>query len=266
MVSYGGISNLDPINGNYTEVTPQWRGTPYSGSWWMTSTISGIPESSVGWLTAQGWQITGVSESDGVTYYQMSRQSMQNWAILQQLLSDYTDAYNEGRLANGNRYNEIMNNYNLMIQATRGTVNEIADTSEAHVSIYLTQIDSLLNSFQNECTNITNEADDVKDVIDAQLALYLTMLNTVEGDYDTHKTTTRGLLVDLGTTELARINEKFDNLLASSKQNLVDRGMYSASIYSNFQTRIERERNEAIADLNDRLNREKLQNLSLIHI
>ena len=260
MVNYGGIDNLDPIYGTVNEVHPQEMKTPYSGNWWMTSVISGIPESSVGWLVAQGWQITGTSVSDGVTYYSLARQSMQNWMILQKLLYDYTFAYNEGRGHNAQRYNELINNYNLTVQATRGTLNEIADVSEAHVTIHLTQIESLLGSFKTECDNITNEADDVKDVIDAQLALYLTKLNTIDGDFTTHRTTVRALLTDLGTTELARINEKFDNLLEKAKQNLLDRGMYSAALYSNYETRVERERNEAIADLNDRLNREKLQN------
>jgi hypothetical protein len=63
----------------------------------------------------------------------------------------------------------------------------------------------------------------------------------------------------LGTTELARINEQFDNLKARTRQELVDRGLYSSALVAQSDARVERERNEAIAALNDKLNREKLE-------
>ena len=35
--------------------------TPYSPSWWVTQNITDIPGDSVGWLVAQGWQITDIT-------------------------------------------------------------------------------------------------------------------------------------------------------------------------------------------------------------
>jgi hypothetical protein len=98
------------------------------------------------------------------------------------------------------------------------------------------------------------------DIVTAQLADYLVKLATLEAIYDTHEAVAEAFLTGLGTTELARINEQFDNLLARTSQDLVNRGLYSSAVYTQMQVRVERERNEAIAKLNDQLNREKLDN------
>jgi hypothetical protein len=79
-------------------------------------------------------------------------------------------------------------------------------------------------------------------------------------DFTTHQSLTRGLLTGLGATELARINEKYGSSLATQKQQLVDRGFYSSSIVTDITARNTREKNEAVTELNDKLNREKLAN------
>lgn len=83
---------------------------------------------------------------------------------------------------------------------------------------------------------------------------------TLLADFTSHETTATAFLTSLGTTELARINEKYDNLLASNNQSLANRGFYSSAITTQMETQVERERNEAIGELNDRLNREKFEN------
>ena len=68
--------------------------TPYSALWWSSQTITGIPESSVGWMVSQGWQITSVTYiQDGqppTPRYNMSKQALDNSQILQSLLNEYT--------------------------------------------------------------------------------------------------------------------------------------------------------------------------------
>lgn len=102
--------------------------------------------------------------------------------------------------------------------------------------------------------------DDFTDAVANFNATYADLPRILRNDYDSHALLARGFLTDLGTTELARINEKFDNALATQKQALTDRGFYSSAIITDITTRITRERNEAIGELNDRLNREKLAN------
>jgi hypothetical protein len=91
-------------------------------------------------------------------------------------------------------------------------------------------------------------------------ALYITQLDLLPIEYATHADVAAAYLVNLGTTELARINEAYDARLSEVAQNLTARGFYSAAILGSEQERVERERNEQITALNDRLAREKLEN------
>ncbi|GAG50155.1 unnamed protein product, partial [marine sediment metagenome] len=92
---------LDPAQGEI--VFPDLL-TPYSSLWWNTYNISGIPNDAVGWMVAQGWQITDVAYDNApnppVPYYALSKTALQNEAILQSLLNSYTVAYNDARWAN----------------------------------------------------------------------------------------------------------------------------------------------------------------------
>jgi len=83
---------------------------------------------------------------------------------------------------------------------------------------------------------------------------------TLLSDYNSHATTATAFLTDLGVTELARINEQFDNLKAGNNQNLTDRGFYSSALVTQMEAQVERERSQGIVELNDRLNREKFEN------
>jgi hypothetical protein len=92
------VPDLIPVPGTIRDISPVVKYSPYSGNWWLNSYIDRVPETAVGWMVAQGWQVvsTYAEEDDGQTFYVMSRQSMQNWMILQTLLNEYTQAYNEG--------------------------------------------------------------------------------------------------------------------------------------------------------------------------
>jgi hypothetical protein len=256
------VPDLDPINGiwNNDLVAPAPMWSPYTPAWWSTSMATKVPETAVGYLVAQGWQIVRAYTEDDINYYDLARQSMQNWMILQTLLDSYTFAYNEGRAHNFIRYDDLVKNWNRMLVATRGTLNTIRDVSDGHVSLFLTQIDTLLADLETDVGDIKGELDGVSDDIDAQLALYLSKLETLDGQFTTHRSTSRDLLVGLGTTETARINEQWDNELAKAYQGLVNRGLYSSVLYAQLEARIERERSEALTKWNDQLAREKNEN------
>ena len=77
--------------------------SPYAASWFTWQYIEEIPEESIGWLVAQGWQVTDV-EWDKTTRpwtarYDMSRKSLLHWNILQSLLNSYTLAKNTAKWA-----------------------------------------------------------------------------------------------------------------------------------------------------------------------
>ena len=72
---------------------------PFLPIWWTTETVSGVSENVMGWLVAQGWQITGVS-SDASTVpptltYALGKQALSSTAVLKQLCDSYTKNSND---------------------------------------------------------------------------------------------------------------------------------------------------------------------------
>jgi hypothetical protein len=256
------VPALIPAEGTVINVRPSLALTPWTPNWWQQSMIEEIPESSVGWLVAQGWQIISTHQhvEDGQTYYTMGRQSMQSWVILQTLLAEYVQKYNEANLANVIRYENIVTLWNETIHKSREQLDVQGDVSDAHVVVYFEKLDALVASAESEMDLALSSATAAGAIVAAQLADYLLKLATLEGIYDTHEAVAEAFLVDLGVTELARINEQFDNALAKNLQAIVERGLYSSAIVTAITARIERERSEAITSLNDRLALQKLEN------
>jgi len=256
------IPDIVPYEGTFRDVSPLLRYTPYTPSWWTSQTIDRVPETSVGWLVAQGWQVvsTYAEEDCGQTFYVMTRQSMQSWVILQNLLTEYVSAYNEGRKNNSIRYNDVVDLWIDMMAKNRGHLDRMADLTNTRVDFYFTTLDSLVTDIEDEIGDIRESLDDAETEIDEALQDHANTLVLLESDYNTHAPIARAFLTDLGVTELARINEQFDNLQAKLEFDLVNRGLLSSSLITSITTRVERERSEAVTSLNDRLNREKLAN------
>lgn len=102
------------------------------------------------------------------------------------------------------------------------------------------------------------------DAMDTALTTFLSehsaLAATLLSDFNTHASTATAFLTSLGVTELARINEHFDDQLAAQSTLLVNRGFYSSALTSQVNLQVERERTQAIIELNDKLNREKWDN------
>jgi hypothetical protein len=113
-------------------------------------------------------------------------------------------------------------------------------------------------------SSVASELDAVRtessSALSAHKASYDAELAKLETEYDLHAPAATALLDGLGATELARINEAFAASLATQLQQLTDRGLYSASVAADITARNTRDRNEEVAVLNDRLNREKWEN------
>jgi hypothetical protein len=344
----------------------------YSALWWTSQTIASIPAESVGWLVAQGWGVVNVEYDETTTpptpYYNMGRQSLQNWQILQSLLNSWTIAYNEARDVNSFRYNQVVENWATMLSSShthfdaetteqnasvslylgnlatymdqvdvlieenraattanaatvssalsvmnaklsdlegnytthaatitnliasqlsylvefvagldaqlssldttsasyQSTAATLLATADGTVATYEGQVEALLASVLADYTAFTSEIDDILDsattTLNSHAADYESILALLLADYTTHETTATGYLTGLGTTELARIAEKFASTLSAQLQQLVDRGMYSGALVVDVTARNTRDKNEEIAQLNDKLNREKLTN------
>lgn len=216
---------------------------PYWSLWWTAQTVSGIPQESVGWLVAQGWEITGITQDATTTpptlYYTMGKQAMQSWEVLLSLCNSYTIAANEARDANETRYNEVVRNWTDMVSSSQTQFEAQVAEHNASFGVYISD----LGTYLDEVIALTD---------DNRTALTL--------EYDVHKETAINYLTNLGQTELARINEAFAASLATQLQDLTNRGFYSSALVADIRARNIRDRDEQIQALNDRLMREKLEN------
>ncbi|MFO7936005.1 MAG: hypothetical protein R6V06_00105 [Kiritimatiellia bacterium] len=210
-----------------TDTDPISESTVNVSGWYTTEHCSTQDHDSIPFLMAQGWSVTNhrsVTYQDGTIthYYTLSRRILQTEKVLQALITSQTGAYNEGRRLNDMRYDDIVTLYSIMLDNTETELNGI------------------------------NSADSTyEDLVDA-------MMDALDSDFDEYKLSTSALMDGFGVSELERINIKFNALLASSKSGLINRGMYSSTIWDSVSAGIERERAFAITDLNDKINERQL--------
>jgi len=305
-------TNLTPT---FQDITPAWKGLPAGmNTWYFTSIVSGISEESLPWMLAQGWQLNSVeideSVEPNIRTYLMARTRLLHQNVLLSLMIDFTNAFNEGRAANDKRYEDVIWNWQNLLDKHQSEMTEFqtdkVQGTTGYVTAMLSQVSELGTDFdsmqvdydsydsgdraaelaklkttwaaaadtaQSEydttvsglnlnaiIADVDSAMDDFTTAVATFNTTYATLGATLLTDFTTHQTLARGFLTDLGATELARINEKFANSLATQNQQLTDRGFYSATLITDVATRNTREANEAIAELNDRLNREKLAN------
>lgn len=381
---------------------------PLAGIWWASQTVSDVPENIMGWLVAQGFEVTGIRQDNTTVpptnYFSVTKEGLTPQSVLTDLCNSYTIAANDARTANQVRYNEIlvnmaqmidsshtqfdaqvdeqnyqsgvfltdldqyMTNIETLISENRSQVIADADTAkvalsemltrlgdletnatdnavavnavlvtqdanvtdfvnsstnklneldqnfaaylaevlaqvaslgtvlDTHVADYSQQFTVLANNYNNHATDITSqlaaiqpnvqtyvdavdeiltllESDytqvstdlnaiktSVGDLVDQYAGDYDAVLSRLESDYALHSGTAQAFLIDLGQTELARINEQFNASLSAQMQMLVSKGLSMSTVPVDVTARNTRDRDDNIQALNDRLNREKLDN------
>jgi hypothetical protein len=248
-----------------------------ASSWFLTETMSFKQSEEaydhLGWLLAQGWQIAsqttnttvdgqvwswidGVSPPSGTPYpsfesagysivevfvagdestasgyfrgrysdvtssdttFGLTRRKLQSERVLQDMITEFTDAYNEGRTINDSRYDEL-------------------------VTLWATLAGNVEDDINALNTNETNYVA-LLDAVVAQLPT----------DFDTYQDYVEDLLDGWGDSMRADLTERFDNLLAAARQDLVTRGMYNTTVWTSTNVGIERERQIATTDLEDKI-------------
>ena len=407
-MSQGPIPNVPEQDPNQSELWLPRVANPYLSVWWTQQTVSDVPENAMGWLVAQGFEITGIRLDQTTVpptyYFNLKRMGITPQQVLLSLCNSYTIAANDARTANQVRYNQILSNWTQMIDTSHEQfdaqtavqnaqagvyladldqyMNEIdaliaenraqivldaaeakaalgqmdtrltdlevnANTSADEIEVLLTQqisnlqdfitayrqkltemdqnfashlakvlseiagLDTVLDShiadynqqftilannytahaadiedaltrisanvatyvadvtdiltrIETDFTDVESELDGIKDdagdLVDGHAARYQSILGSLTADYEQHAAIARGFLVDLGSEELARINEEFAASLAAQIQRLVSQGLFMSKIVSDVTARNSRDRDDRIQALNDRLMREKLEN------
>lgn len=224
------MSDITPV---FRDLTPSEFTNANVGQWYFEQNIGLVPDTVVPYLAAHGFIVNGGTEHyiDGEFagyLLNMERNKFSRLDAIQLLLNTQVFSFNEGRQLNQTRYEDLVTNTQLLLS-----------TNQTDVT------DFLANSVTNSTGYLTLMVADLDDLPD---------------EYDTHVSTATAFLTSLGVTELARINEKYDDLLTSQAQGLTNRGFYSSALSSQVVLQVERERTQAIIELQDRLAREKWEN------
>lgn len=220
-----------------------------ASGWFETETMSFTNSDSqaayLEWYMAQGWIVynqstvletvpLGPTESGTrvvahITYY-LRRRKLQSERVLNDLIRQFTEAYNEGRSINDQRYDEIVEIYNVMLDKTESDITAM----DASGFDYSAQIEALIL--------------------------------LLETDFNAYVVDVDGLLDAYGAPRLAEINLKFDNELALARQNLLDRGLYNTTSFAaSISPGIERNRELALTDAQDKIVDRKILNKSKIY-
>jgi len=210
--------------------------------WWGAQTVTDIPPHAVGWMVANGWRVVKTTRDTSTVpptvYYEMATEQIDPASVLLSLCNSWTREANNAREANNFRYRDVINDWTKTIASTQTHAANETEQQNACLGVYLTDLKNL---------------DEIDDLISINR-------EDLQQEYNLHKSTTQGRLDDLGQTELARINEQFSATLSVQRQQLIDQGLYNATVNTDITARNERDRDEQIQLLNDRLMREKLQN------
>ncbi|MGI6099786.1 MAG: hypothetical protein ACOYD3_08530 [Kiritimatiellia bacterium] len=189
----------------------------------------GPAENSLAWYMAQGWVVYDKTVEDvgrpGDVYlykYYLRRRKMQSERVLNDMIREFTEAYNEGREVNDRRYDEIVALYNVMLDKT-----------------------------ENEIIGLSNVTDKYDDLIDR-------IINGLPGSADDYEKKVESLLRGYGDSMRDEINIRFDNEKAKARQELVGRGLFNSTIWTTTSAGIERLRARALAELEDKLVERKL--------
>lgn len=163
-----------------------------------------------------------VTEQDGGPYWfayqriRLKRRKMQSEAVLQDMITSFTKAYNEGREINNERYDELVALYAMMLSRTEDEANAFGGLS----------------------------ADDFKPLADA-------VVGAVKDALENFKGSVGDLPADWMKSRIDEINRKFDALVGQAKAKMVAEGTYNSTVWPTTLSGIERDRQYALNALKD---------------
>jgi len=198
---------------------------PYLGIWWATQTVSNVPENIMGWLVAQGYEITGISQDTSTTpptnYFSLTREGMQPWQVLLSLCNSYTVAANDAREANQLRYNEIVTNWTQLIATSHDQFDAQTEEQNAQAGVFLADLEEYMNAIDTLIAE--NQSQLVIDAAEAKSALI--EMDMRLGDLEQNASDnalTIGTLLAQQTSNLQVYIDSYATQLNQLQQNVVD--------------------------------------------
>lgn len=173
---------------------------------------------------SQSGNSSSTTEQDGGPYWyayqriRLKRRKMQSEAVLQDMITSFTKAYNEGREINDARYDELVALYALMLSRTEDEANALGGLS----------------------------ADDFKPLAEAVVA-------AVKDALEKYRGAVGDIPADWMQSRIDEINRKFDALIGQTKSKMVSEGTYNSTVWPTTLSGIERDRQYALNDLKDEM-------------
>jgi hypothetical protein len=197
---------------------------PYLGVWWSTQTVSNVPENVMGWLVAQGYEVTGITQDTTTVpptnYFALTREGMKPVQVLLSLCNSYTIAANEARDANQARYNEVLVNWTEMIDTTHDHFAAQITEQNTQAGVFMTDLDGYMDAIETLISS--NQTQMVADAGEAKTAL--TAMDLRLSDLESNAAATavdiEALLTDQETTLQAYITD-YNARLAELQANVV---------------------------------------------
>lgn len=186
------------------------------------------------------------STSGGAPYWcayikvKLRRRKMQSERVLRDMITSFTNAYNEGRTVNNARYDELVALYALMLTHTEDELNTIPLSliTEDDFKALSDQIADVMRDA------ITVSPADIRDYIEEAIR------NVREAISDFKQNATP-IPAEWFVSRVNEINRKFDNLIATNRAKMVADNTYNGSVWTNVESGVERDRQYALTDLAD---------------
>jgi len=196
---------------------------PYLSVWWATQTVTQVPENVMGWLVAQGYEVTGITQDTTTTpptnYFALTREGMRPQDVLLSLCNSYTIAANEAREANQIRYNDVVVNWTEMIDSSHDQFNTQTDEQNVQAGIFLTDLDDYMTAIETLIDD--NRSQMVLDAAEAKVALEA--MNARLADLEANAAAnaiTIGTLLTEQDTNLQTYITDYNNKLVELDQNV----------------------------------------------
>ncbi len=266
----------------------------------------------INWFLAQGWYIVATTRiqnqghwltyssagnyAGAVTNYwsTVSRVALRRIRInpktvLQDMVSEFTKAYNEGRKLNDSRYDELVKLYAAMVNDTqdqlatfdyseadyRPLINQlldgitgVADRYDDSIDGRIAAMDAIPGAFKDESdsallrisgvpTRFRSDTEHTPPVVHRLSKVYHDDADTATGELEAVPASfgdeTATISSNYGQGKLDEINRRFDALISQKKSDLVSRGLYNSTVYDSAIADLERQRAVALSEASENI-------------
>lgn len=216
MADENEVAKIPDVNLNQSELWLPPIQNPFisASQWFATQTISDVPENIMGWLVAQGFEITNVRQDKTTkpptNYFSLKKQGMTPAGVLLSLCNSFTTQFNDARTANDVRYNEILRDMQEMVDTSHVQFDAQIDEQNAQSGVFLTDLDQYMTKIEEMIED--NQAQVVADAANSKLALEQ-MLDRL-GDLETNATNNASEIAGLFAEQNANLSSYVGEYIA----------------------------------------------------